>query len=72
MAGFDDLVNQGKKLYGDNKDKVSDFLKSEQAEDISDKAFDGASGVAKKIVPEKHHGTVDDLRGKADGAVGNE
>ncbi|MEV4687194.1 Rv0909 family putative TA system antitoxin [Microbacterium sp. LWH3-1.2] len=72
MGGFDDLVNQGKDLYAQNKDKIGEFLKSEQAEDISDKVLDGASDLAKKVVPEEHHGTVDDVRGNVDGAVGNQ
>lgn len=72
MAGFDDLVNQGKELYEQNKDKIGEFLKSEQAEDISDKVLDGAADIAKKVVPEEHHGTVDDVRGNVDGAVGNQ
>lgn len=72
MGGFDDLVNQGKGLYEQNKDKIGEFLKSEQAENISDKVLDGASGLAKKVVPEEHHDTVDDIRGNADGAVGNQ
>jgi|GEM_PF-457926 len=71
MSGFDDLINQGKELYEQNKDKVQDFLKSEQAEDLSDKALDGASDLAKKIVPDEHHGTVDDVRKNIDGAVGD-
>ncbi|MCC2033583.1 Rv0909 family putative TA system antitoxin [Microbacterium allomyrinae] len=72
MAGFDDLVNQGKELYEQNKDKVSEFLKSEQAEDISDKVLDGAADLAKKVVPEEHHDKVDGVRGSVDGAVGHE
>jgi hypothetical protein len=72
MGGFDDLVNQGKGLYGQNKDKIDDFLRSEQAEQISDKILDGASGAAKKIVPDEHHGTIDDVRGNVDGAIGNQ
>ncbi|MDQ7878275.1 hypothetical protein Q9R08_09855 [Microbacterium sp. QXD-8] len=72
MGGFDDLVNQGKDLYAQNKDGIREFLKSEQAEDISDKVLDGASGIAKKVVPEEHHDTVDDIRGNVDGAVGNQ
>ena len=72
MGGFDDLVNQGKGLYEQNKDKIDEFLKSEQAEDISDKVLDGASGLVKKVVPEAHHATVEDIRGNVDGAVGNQ
>ena len=72
MAGLDDLVNQGKDLYEQNKDKIGDFLKSEQAEDISDKVLDGAADLAKKVVPDEHDGVVDDIRATVDGAVGNE
>ncbi|MFC8682493.1 hypothetical protein ACFT30_13305 [Microbacterium ureisolvens] len=72
MSGFDDLVNQGKGLYEQHKDKIGEFLKSEQAEEISDKVLDGASGVAKKVVPEQHHEKIDDVRGNIDGAVGNQ
>ena len=72
MGGFDDLVNQGKGLYEQNKDKIGEFLKSEQAEGISDSVLDGASGLAKKVVPEENHDTVDGIRGNVDGAVGNQ
>ena len=37
--GFDDLVNQGKGLYEQNKDKIAEALKSEQAEGVSDKVL---------------------------------
>lgn len=70
--GIDDLVNQGKELYEQNKDKVQEFLKSDQAEDISDKVLDGASDIAKKVVPGEHHGTVDDVRSNVDKSIGNE
>lgn len=70
--GIDDIVNQGKKLYEDNKDKVDGLLKSDQAEQVSDQVFDSASDLAKKIAPDQYDGTVDDVREKADGLVGNE
>jgi len=71
MSGFDDLVNQGKELYEQNKDKIDDLLKSEQAEGISDKALDGASDFAKKLLPDEHDGTIDGVRNNIDGAVGD-
>lgn len=71
MSGFDDLVNQGKALYEQNKDKIDDFLQSEQAEDLSDKALDGASGLAKKFLPDEHDTTIDGVRDKLDGAIGD-
>lgn len=72
MSGFDDLVEQGKKLYADNEDAIKGAMKSEQAEQVSDTVLDGAADLAKKIVPEQFHGTVDDVRKNIDGAVGNE
>lgn len=70
--GIGDLIGQGKGLYEQNKDQVNEALQSEQAEGISDKVLDGASDAAKKIAPESHHSSVDDLRDKADKSVGNE
>ena len=70
--GIDDIVNKGKELYEQNKDKVGEFLSSDQAEAISDKVLDGAAGVAKKVVPDEHDAKVDDVRDNLDKAVGNE
>ena len=39
--GIDETVNKGKDLYEQNKDKIAEAVKSEQAEDISDKVLDG-------------------------------
>ena len=70
--GIDDLINKGKGLYEQNKQKIDEALKSEQAEDISDRVLDGASDLAKKVAPEKFHGTVDDVRGNIDKSIGTE
>ncbi|WP_375385807.1 hypothetical protein [uncultured Microbacterium sp.] len=70
--GIDDLVNQGKEFLDQNKDKIGEALKSEQAEGISDKALDAAADFVKKVAPEAAHGTVDDVRANVDKAVGNE
>ena len=70
--GIDDLMNQGKDLYEKNQDKIADALNSEQAEQVSDQVFDGASDLAKKITPDQHDATIDDLRQKADDAIGTE
>ncbi|WP_396658397.1 hypothetical protein, partial [Microbacterium sp.] len=60
--GIDDIVNKGKQLFEENKDKVGDFLKSDQVEDISDKVLDGAADLAKKVTPDEHDAKVDDIR----------
>jgi len=70
--GIDDLVNQGKELFEQNKDKIGDLLKSEQVEGISDKVLDGAADFAKKLAPDQFDGTIDDVRKNIDGAVGSE
>lgn len=70
--GIDDLINQGKELFEQNKDKVQDALKSEQAEGITDKVLDGAADLAKKITPDEHDAKIDAVRDNVDKSVGNE
>jgi hypothetical protein len=70
--GLDDLVNQGKGLYEQNKDKIDAALKSEQAEGISDSILDTGAGWAKKIAPDEHDAKVDGVRDSIDRSVGNE
>lgn len=69
--GLDDIVNKGKDLYEQNKDKIADAVKSEQAEDVSDKVLDGVADFAKKIAPGAAD-KIDSIRNEADKAVGNE
>jgi hypothetical protein len=70
--GIDDLVNKGKGLYEKNKDRVDEALRSDQAEDISDRVLDGASNLAKKILPDSVDGKIDETRDNIDRAVGND
>jgi hypothetical protein len=70
--GIDDIVNQGKKFLDENKDKIQESLKSEQAEGASDKALDAAAEFVKKIAPDAVDQHVDGVRGKIDGAIGNQ
>ena len=70
--GVDDIINKGKQLFEENRDKIEEALKSEKAEDVSDKFLDGAAEAVKKVVPEQHHGKVDDVRTNVDKSVGNE
>ncbi|GAA2865500.1 hypothetical protein [Microbacterium arabinogalactanolyticum] len=69
--GIEDLVNQGKELFEQNKEKVEELLHSEQAEGISDKLLDGAADLAKKVAPGAAE-QIDGVRDNVDGAVGNE
>lgn len=69
--GLDDIVNKGKDLYDQNKDKVDEAIHSEQAEDISDKVLDGVADFAKKLAPGAAE-KIDDIRDAADESLGNE
>ncbi len=69
--GIEDAVNKGKELFEQNKDKIEEAVKSEQAEEISDKVLDGVADFAKKIAPGAAD-QIDDIRQNADNAVGNE
>ena len=57
---------------GDFADSARDALKSEQAEDISDKVLDGAEDLANKVTGGKFADQVDGLRDEADKHIGNE
>lgn len=67
-----DAVNKGKEFFEENKDKVEAALKSEQAEEISDKIIGGVADFAKKVIPAEHHGAIDDVAAKVDGAIGTD
>lgn len=69
--GMDDMMNKGKDLYEQNKDKIAEAVKSEQAEDVSDKVLDGVADFAKKIAPGASD-KIDEIRDAADKGVGNE
>ncbi|WP_329608086.1 hypothetical protein [Microbacterium sp. KUDC0406] len=68
---FNDAVNKGKEFFDQNKEKIEEALKSEQAEDISDKVLDGAADLAKKVAPGSAE-QIDGVRDNVDKAVGNE
>lgn len=70
--GLDDIVKKGKDLFEQNRDKIDEARKSEKAEEISDSVLDGASGLARKIVPDAHHDKIDGARERLDRSIGNE
>lgn len=69
--GIDDIVNKGKDLFEENKDKIEDVVKSEQAEEISDNVLDGVADFAKKVAPGASD-KIDEIRDGADKTIGNE
>ncbi len=70
--GIEDLAKQAGDFAKENADKVSEVLKSEQAEGISDKLLDGAADLANKLTGGKFADQVESARDAADGAIGNE
>ncbi|WP_125131029.1 Rv0909 family putative TA system antitoxin [Microbacterium sp. 10M-3C3] len=70
--GVDDIVNKGKQLFEQNRDKIEDALKSEKAEEVSDRILDGAADAIKKVVPEGQRAKVDQVRENVDKHVGNQ
>ncbi|WP_308467510.1 Rv0909 family putative TA system antitoxin [Rathayibacter soli] len=72
MAGFDDIAKSVGGFVEENKDKIGEALKSEQAEGISDKILDGAEEAANKVTGDKFKDQIGGARDAADKAVGNE
>ena len=70
--GVDDIVNKGKQMFEQNRDKIEEALKSEKAEDVSDKLLAGAADAIKKVVPEEHHAKADETRDNVDKHIGNQ
>jgi hypothetical protein len=68
---MEDMVSKGRDAFEQNKDKIADAVKSEQAEDISDKVLDGIADFAKKVAPGASE-KIDEIRDAADKSVGNE
>lgn len=70
--GVDDMVNKGKEFLEQHKDKIDQALRSDKAEEASDKVIDAAAEFVKKITPDSADAKVDDVREKVDGAIGTD
>jgi hypothetical protein len=70
MAGFDDITKKAQEFLND--DKVKEALKSEKAEEISDKVLDGVADTVKKVTGGKFDEQVEGARKSADKAVGTD
>jgi hypothetical protein len=68
---IDDLAKQASNIFEQNKDGINKALKSEQAEDISDKVLDAAADLANKVTGNKFADQVDGVRDAADKAIGD-
>ncbi|GGK92092.1 hypothetical protein JOE58_001597 [Curtobacterium luteum] len=70
MAGFDDITKKAQQFLQDGK--VQDALKSEQAENVSDKVLDGVADAVKKATGGKFDDKIDGARDNVDKHIGNE
>ena len=68
--GIEDVTAKAKEFLSDGR--IADALKSEQAEDISDKVLDGVADVPNKVTGGKFEEQIDGARDAADKAVGTE
>ena len=67
---LNDITKKAKTFLED--DKVRDALKSEKAEDVSDKLLDAVSGVAQKVTGSKYDDQITKARDAADKKLGNQ
>ncbi|THG34158.1 antitoxin [Glaciibacter flavus] len=70
MAGMDDITKKAQEFLND--DKIKNALKSEQAEDISDKLLDSVADAANKVTGGKFEDQIDGVRDNIDKGVGNQ
>ena len=69
---IEDLSKKAGDFARENQDRVQDALKSEQAEDISDRILGGAADLANKVTGNKYADKVEETRANLDGKIGNE
>ncbi|MEL4319128.1 Rv0909 family putative TA system antitoxin [Leifsonia sp. YIM 134122] len=70
MSGLDDVTKKAQEFL--NSDQVKGALKSEQAEDISDKLLAGVADAANKVTGGKFESQIDGAKESADKAVGTD
>jgi hypothetical protein len=69
--GIEDLAKQAGEFVKQNSDTIQSALKSEQAEEISDKLLDGAADLANKVTGDKFKDQVAAARNEADKHIGD-
>jgi len=67
-----ELAGQAKDVAEQHADKIEDALKSDKAEEISDKVLGGAADLANKLTGGKYADKVEEVRENLDGKIGNE
>lgn len=68
--GIDDITGKAKEFL--ESDQVKGMLESEQAEDISDKVFEGVAEVADKVTGGRFTEQIEDVKTNIDGAIGTD
>lgn len=68
----ENFLDKAKGLAEEHKDTIEAALKSDQAEQISDKVLDGLADAANKATGGKHADKVQEFRDAADKKIGNE
>ena len=72
MGALDDLAKKAQGFVEENKDQIQAALKSEQAEDVSDKVLDAVADTIDDVTGGKHSERIQSARDTADEHVGNE
>ncbi|WP_144720307.1 Rv0909 family putative TA system antitoxin [Agrococcus jejuensis] len=72
MGALDDLAKKAQGFVEENKDQIQAALKSEKAEDVSDKVLDAVSEKIDDVTGGKHSDAIKNARDTADKHVGTE
>jgi phage terminase small subunit len=67
--GLDDITKKAQAFLAD--DKVKDALKSEKAEEVSDKLLDSVADIAQKATGSRFDKQIDGARDAADKKIGD-
>jgi len=67
--GLDDITKKAQAFLAD--EKVTKALKSEKAEEVSDKLLDSVAGIAQKATGAKFDKQIDNAREAADKKIGD-
>lgn len=67
--GLDDITKKAQAFLAD--DKVKNALKSEKAEEVSDKLLDSVADIAQKATGKKFDKQIDGARDAADRKIGD-
>jgi len=72
MGALDDLAKKAQGFVEENKDQIQEALKSEKAEDVSDKVLDAVAGKIDDVTGGKHEDAITNARDTVDKQIGTE